>query len=692
MLLLLFCGSPLALMCLILSYHCYMPSHLPVRRLFSLQHVQSKGSTQRRPPNVPGATFRRSLVTDGQALKNTLKSSPFNKKNTTRSHILSEKLCDDILQVLSPFLAQHPPCDILDYCPGSGLLSAKVHDFLRPRRHILLEPNDNIYGTFLEPLVQRPSVKLVPLSLTACSSVNWKALFAEHLPKQTSAVNPYSLNNSLLVLANIAAKSLGSTHFTHARLWDQFMDLCLNRQGVHSYGTIRVLALLSSTDAELIVPRTVVGRKKSAMLTESVALHAFHVAENTFSNASRLGDKELELVSKSAARVRERTAEQSIPVPEGREGPPILMAPEALSSGRKPSVYVPRLRQEAHQPYLDILDNIKKLESRPKSSSVAAKLKETKRQLKLELSQLNFDNRHWCSKKLLCDQHTAIDQLGSSLFQAVVERNSDPENIKELDLRIAHLKAELASTRAKNPIRTNVGADFLIDERRAAFNTGSLDDSALLWDRRPIEPMRIKPDELHPNTKPCDIIYFQSNAESPVRQTLIQPEFSALPEFFGEIVSAFGARANSPVISMLKVMFPGRSTVDLVKSIPRLAKFASKRLRPDYNGSLKTPENEASSSSSDTSSIDDHQGRSEETESVSTASGYLEYDFSEVRLRSLPFPVLWDLAVEYFKSESRPESALLVNRALGGSITAFNSAIESFDFQAGKAAGKISHL
>jgi hypothetical protein len=63
-----------------------------------------------------------------------------------------------------------------------------------------------------------------------------------------------------------------------------------------------------------------------------------------------------------------------------------------------------------------------------------------------------------------------------------------------------------------------------------------------------------------------------------------------------------------------------------------------------------------------------------------------------VRLRSLPFLVLWDLAIEYFKSESRPESALLVNRALGGSITAFNSATESFDFQAGKAAGKISKL
>ena len=469
------------------------------------------------------------------------------------------------------------------------------------------------------------------------------------------------------------------------------MDLCLDRRGVHSYGMIRVLALLSSTDAELIVPRTVVGRKKSAILTESVALHAFHVAENTFSNASRLGDKELELVSKSAARVRERTAEQSITVPEGREGPPILMAPEGLSSGRKPSVYVPRMRQEAHQRYLDLLDDIRKLESRPTSSSVTSKLKEAKRQLKLELSQLNFDNRHWCSKMLLCDQHTTIDRLGSSLFQAVAECDSDPEKVKELDLRIAYLKAELANTRSKNPIRTNVGADFLIDERRAALSTGSLDDSALLWDRRPIEPMRIKPDELYPNTKPCDIIYFHSNAQSPVLQTLIQPEFSALPEFFGEIVSAFGARANSPVISMLKVMFPGWSVVDLVKSVPRLARFASKRLRPDYDGLLKAPESETSYSTSDPSGLDNW-GSSEETDSVSTTSDYLEYDFSEVRLRSLPFPVLWDLAIEYFKSESRPESALLVNRALGGSITAFNSATESFEFQAGKAVGKISKL
>jgi hypothetical protein len=93
-------------MCLTLSSHCRMSNHLPTRQLFSLsQRVQAKGCSQ-----GPGATFRRSLVTDVQALKNTLKSSRFNKKGTARSHILSEKLCGEpvasqpqgVLRILRP--------------------------------------------------------------------------------------------------------------------------------------------------------------------------------------------------------------------------------------------------------------------------------------------------------------------------------------------------------------------------------------------------------------------------------------------------------------------------------------------------------------------------------------------------------------------------------------------------------------
>jgi len=51
-------------------------------------------------------------------------------------------------------LEEYKGCDIIDIHPGACLWSRKLHDFLQPRRHLLMEPEDK-YKPFIEPLLRK---------------------------------------------------------------------------------------------------------------------------------------------------------------------------------------------------------------------------------------------------------------------------------------------------------------------------------------------------------------------------------------------------------------------------------------------------------------------------------------------------------------------------------------------------------
>ncbi|KAF4535259.1 S-adenosyl-l-methionine-dependent methyltransferase [Lasiodiplodia theobromae] len=78
----------------------------------------------------------------------------------TRADIVSPALCDDILSYIGPSLEKYKNCDIVDVNPGAGLWSSKIHDFLKPRRHLLLEVDD-FYTPCLQPLLDAPGSKYI---------------------------------------------------------------------------------------------------------------------------------------------------------------------------------------------------------------------------------------------------------------------------------------------------------------------------------------------------------------------------------------------------------------------------------------------------------------------------------------------------------------------------------------------------
>lgn len=60
-----------------------------------------------------------------------------------------------MIKYLAPTLEPYKGCTILDVHPGACLWSSKLHDFLKPKRHILMEPEERYIEPFVQPLLAK---------------------------------------------------------------------------------------------------------------------------------------------------------------------------------------------------------------------------------------------------------------------------------------------------------------------------------------------------------------------------------------------------------------------------------------------------------------------------------------------------------------------------------------------------------
>lgn len=543
--------------------------------------------------------------------------------------------------------------------------------------------------------MSKPSVKLVKMTSKWKETIDWEGLVNQHLP-QSVPDEKQLRNDNLLVVANLTDLRVCQGHFTPSRTWTKIMEDGLMRKGLNRYGMVRMLAMVPSEEAELLNPRTVLNRKKVAFLNESMALHLINVAE-AGTNEAKVIQREWDLITKSAARTAQRTADANITIPQGRQRPPIPMAPETNNPGRIPVPYVPRPKVEMHQAYLDLKEDFERYANSTAhgSSSRRRRLSSLRKDLNTRLGQVNQDNRLWYERLQCADMQSAIDSQERALVQAVADPAGDPQEIRELDSRLASMRSKFTERLSKETYLVTNYLHTLTDNRRAALLTGNLDDSVLTWDRRPFEPLHIKDEDMWPDTRPCSILYFEPDVHSRLVRLLTsdsdgrpQPEKI---ELFVAVIAALGVRASDSLASILEKMFPGRPTVEVIKAVPSLFPYVPKKLRSDHSALASS-----SSSSSSTSSS----SKSKESKTTATATttptpsliDTFDYDLGSVRLRSLPISAITDLASEYIAWPGRPESALQVSRSLGGSLTAFSSGSAAFEYAAGKAAGKVKNL
>lgn len=591
-------------------------------------------------------------------------------KSKNRSHIVSEQLCSesqctsrsirqktseltcqcfctaDILQRLSPYLRRNSPLDILDLWPGAGLWSSKVNDFLQPRRHVLVEPDLRAYARFLEPFVNsKPCYELT--SMDEYSTNDWTDVFARCLPEQgpPSGQENEALpkNDTLLVLATPPSQRNVRDHFTPARWWGGVMESCMQQKGLHMYGSVRILASVPPTDAEDILPRTAIERRRPGIMTENVALHAWEVA-NAYNHEQWNNRKQLQLTENIKKRVAERAAAQNIITPIGREPPPVILAPQSPRQRNNTRPYVPRASTDWHEGLslaIQLGDEV--------GEEKTAAAKEARKKRTMAIQALNQDNANAHVRQNITKTQMGIDERTQNLSRAAADPQRTVQELAVLDKSLAESKTNFAHTVSNEHYRSIRGYDREIDDWRIANRSNHFDDSTLLWERRPFEPLCIDPEEHYPRESRT-MIYFEADANSPVMKKLKElPEEKReeMMKLFDAMSLMFSTRGNMSVEEMVHALFSGRSANEIVKAIPSLATFAGKQLKP---GCGVVP--------LDDPTLDPHECFQEN----------IDYDLSDVRIRCLPITTMWEILLEYHK-HSMDLSPAHFSRLLGSTLT-----------------------
>jgi transcription factor 1 len=560
-------------------------------------------------------------------------------------------LIDGIVQRVSPYLRQNPPSDILDLWPSCGTLSSKVNQLIQPRRHVLVEPNE-AYLPILEPLIRsKPCYKLLNQPLYA--KVDWLNFLQTHFPEQSPVTQqkPGVLpkNDALLILANLPASLSPKDHYTPGRWWLKFLEDCLLQTGLNSYGSVRVLAMSPFKDLTVMLPRTTADCRRTGLFAETLGLHNFEIASSVEPeswHASRGWDS----IYSNRKRVAERAAAQNIVTPPNRELPPLQKVPEVEYPGRKGSPYTARMYMPQHD---DIFQTIATGDATGLESPADTKdplPKEAMKKRSLAISKLATENTAAYTRQKLTSMRLHLDEQTRKLARAAADPNETPENLRILDDQIGSLESTFAAEVSNTHHKVARFYETNIDDSRLACISNNFDDSQLTWDRRPFEPLVIHPDEIWSCGKASGLIYFEAHERPPALQKIFQLPNSAhvdALERFQAILGVINVRNAITVPEIGKLLFPGLSTNELVQAIPKLATFASKRIKP---GSGPIPLSDPT------------------LDPVTSYQENLNYDLSEVRLRVISLATIADMVVEYEKDVNKLNPYAL-SRNLGGSLT-----------------------
>jgi len=446
-------------------------------------------------------------------------------------------------------------------------------------------------------------------------------------------------NDTLLVLANIPEQRTTRDHFTPVRWWSTMMQSCLDQKGVHMYGSVRILASLPGNAKCNVLPRTVIDRRRAAMLTETVSQHTFEVA-STYENEQWVTLKEWEPLNLSRERAAERAAAHNIITPAGREIPPLESAPISPQPGKLTQEYAPRPCVDWHKSVLDRIEAGEKEET-PKKATI--------KDARTALYALNLDNKQTWWRREVAKTQLEADQASRNLSRLAADPSQSSKDLERADKRYAGIKAAVDKILAKTHYRVVRGHDRVADDARIFADTGSFDDSVFLFDRRPFEALRIDPEEQYPRL-PRTFVYFEADANPSVMQKLSplsHEKRSELMELFETLSSIFSTRVNLTLSELYEVILPERTPNEIVKDLPVLARYVTKRQKPGCGPvALEDPTLEPNNCFQEN----------------------INYDLSHTRIRRLPVSVIWDILLNY-QNSGADVSPRQVKRLLGGTLT-----------------------
>ncbi|CAL3968949.1 hypothetical protein PZA11_004896 [Diplocarpon coronariae] len=411
-----------------------------------------------------------------------------------RMNIISEEACDDIIERLKPSLEKHQGCDIIDISPGAGVWSKKVHEMLKPRTHILLEP-DKIYEPLLEPLVDTPgsTYKLVPKSGLIwghLENVMSSGLLPFQVPLERGDPRLDQPNDTLLVLANIAYHPKrpykGFSSIAQMVMY-QFVASIRAHSLFQKYGLVRMLVWTNDDEKSNIgLGRSMSCRSKAAIETGILCKKFEEVASSTVNTSS--WSRETRFDVESARRVVEKMKRNGIKAPLGRESE--LMKRLA---GNEPVDYsVP------DRGYTQTEEFAKKLE-------VLRRAYESKAMDQMEDGATLYN--HMKSMKHQKSSNENSYRILFDLGNQYAEILAAQKNLSETAASPTSPQRDALDNRVR--AWENAVAALSVENREHLYNNIqnylaiSSDPPLLLWDQREYEPLKLHPHEFWPRREMC---------------------------------------------------------------------------------------------------------------------------------------------------------------------------------------------
>ncbi|KAI1419917.1 hypothetical protein F5Y12DRAFT_775542 [Xylaria sp. FL1777] len=484
---------------------------LPSRR-----NVRSRASS----PTTASTTKRRSS-----------RKSAIASGDKSRINIVSDRLCDDIISYIGPSLERHRGCDILDIYPGAGLWSSKLNQFLQPRSHVLLEPDDDLYRPFLQPLLDQPGTTLVPKS-----GIIWRELQSvltpEYLPHQVIPDDLNARNDTLLVTANLCfhpKKRFLNFESIASLILHQLVDAIRSGGLFQRYGLIRMLLWTHPDDKSSFLPKTIQKRRRQAIENDLVCEWVREVCGNDI-NSSGWFNREEALDAASLRVVIQRMEAAKLEMPQGREPEGFE---EALTKPLPlPGTAVPTFKRR----YYDVLAG---LEAGNVEQGGFAKNSDDLKAMNTYRWRATTDSRK--AESLL--------HFSQGLNEIIALRNSKTATAEEVEA------AEFEwVTGMRGTTKTFVDEFVTYKDNLHAFRQTP---QLLQWDRREYEPMIVQAEDFFPNHH-CSLLDIQPKAPHPLlRQTGSNSNRSA--DTFDVVMGTLMHQATNPLGPGLDGLWPGAS-------------------------------------------------------------------------------------------------------------------------------------
>lgn len=452
-----------------------------------------------------------------------------NQKSATvhdrhRRDIFSEELCHEALTALrlSNGLPRRDACDIIQVNPGFARWTTMLHDTIRPRRDILVEPEWSVYKDVLDPLLHRKDSRYraaptLEKALDPSSGVMSSELLRSI--KDLTIEQRHSENRQLIIVANLVRKKLFSPTFvgSFAKLFlDQVYRATLEDTGLvkfHQHGLVKFLLWVDEEDRTSFLNTSAAQRSRLVRRLEA----AYHIraivsTEQSYETSQKRPWYGVSVQSRDDVQTRDKLSKvlpksrrPPLPKPETDVIPPI---PENLDFLRSlPSK--PRLVDR----FLDMYDSLQK--SNPEALAIAMSgyaLKTTSMWESAHMYRTIPEVKEF--RKLLFrlrvahNHYTRVDNLAQRQIKLEKEllhlRKDNPDDQTSYFARLEEMKPEFRSIIAAYNV-------FFKDDKHSYVK--ALDDYRLLlhksapWFARDFEPVFCRPDDFFPE-KPMALLEF----------------------------------------------------------------------------------------------------------------------------------------------------------------------------------------